>query len=165
MNMKTREGIWWLWINSQNHAYGLMWCEKKKVGLGSRQVNVKHFPKVGLCWTAEKSRWKGPAVPLTFSNETAKLGDCGRRVMSCTRHIGGGRRRRMNRTPFLLDILHMFKEIIQHFRKYNYFVSSNREAKCRCVVLFVCVLHGWIGASISWRMENVETASLALSDI
>lgn len=51
--------------------------QSESLGLGSRQVNVKHFTKVGLCWTAEKSRWKGPAVPLTFSNETAKLGDCG----------------------------------------------------------------------------------------
>lgn len=50
----------------QSRANGLMWCanvlkkKKKKAGMGSRQVNVKNFTKVGLCWTAEqaKSRWK-----------------------------------------------------------------------------------------------------------
>lgn len=36
--------------------------------------NVKRFPTTGLRRTAEEEwRWKGPAVPLTFQNETARL--------------------------------------------------------------------------------------------
>lgn len=46
---------------------------KKLLRVANRQ-NVKHFPTTGLHRTAEEEwRRKGPAVPLTFQNETARL--------------------------------------------------------------------------------------------
>lgn len=57
--------------------------------MGLRQVNVRNFAKVGPRWDrrAGKVTLKGPTVPLTFGNETERLRNRGRSVMSCSRHI------------------------------------------------------------------------------
>lgn len=71
-------------------ADGLCQCKRKRGWDGLKAGKCKTLDKG---WTAEKSRWKGPAVPLTFSNETANLGNCGQRVKLGTHPTGGGGRK------------------------------------------------------------------------
>lgn len=91
----------------QSRANGLMWCanllKKKKWSWdGFKAGKCGKFNKGRTlldCW-AGKVTLEGPAVPLTFRNETVKLGNFGQSVMSCSHQIRGSRRR-TNRTPFL----------------------------------------------------------------
>lgn len=110
--------------------------------MGSKQVNVKNFTKVGVSRTAERAKptLEGPAVPLTFDNETVKLGNCGQSVMPCSRHIRGNRRR-TNKTPFPCYILLIFKGIVQHFMKLFSFwrrVNVNDTINRPTVLISVC---------------------------